>query len=282
MARKPFPPVLRFALLTLLVAAVLYGSAVGYVFANQRRFLYQPDPRPQVIDPDGPPIQQLQLKTTDGETLVAWYLPPEEGQPVFLFFPGNALGLSVYEWRYRLWSERGAGFLAVGYRGFSGSTGKPTEAGLAMDAEAGWDWLAARYPAQRIVINGYSLGTGVAVRLAATHPTARALILEAPYTSTADVARPHFSWIPVDTLLQDRFDSRKLIGSVRMPIMIIHGDRDQTIPFALGEALYAAAPQPKRFLRMEGVDHNNLTTDAEMNAIWTFIGADRPPSNAPQ
>lgn len=274
-ARRPFPPVLRFALLTLLAAAVLYGSAIGYVFANQRRFLYQPDPRPQVIDPDGPPIQRVTLKTADGETLVAWYLPPEAGQPVFLFFPGNALGLSVYEWRYRLWSERGAGFLAVGYRGFSGSTGKPSEAGLAMDAQAAWDWLAARYPAQRIVINGYSLGTGVAVRLAATHQ-ARALVLEAPYTSTVDVARPHFAWAPVDALMQDRFDSRRLIGAVRMPIMIVHGDRDQTIPFALGLALYEAAPAPKRFLRMEGVDHNNLTTDAEMNAIWNFIGADRP------
>lgn len=276
MARRPFPPVLRFALLTLLVAALFYGSAVGYVFANQRRFLYQPDPRPQVIDPDGPPIQRVNLKTSDGETLVAWYLPPVEGQPVFLFFPGNALGLSVYEWRYRLWSERGAGFLAIGYRGFSGSTGKPSEAGLAIDAQAAWDWLSVRYPAHRIVINGYSLGTGVAVRLATTQQ-ARALVLEAPYTSTVDVARPHFAWAPVDVLMQDRFDSRRLIGAVRMPIMIVHGDRDQTIPFALGQALYEAAPSPKRFLRMEGIDHNNLTTDAEMNAIWNFIGADKAP-----
>lgn len=116
----------------------------------------------------------------------------------------------------------------------------------------------------------------MAVRLAATHP-ARALVLEAPYTSTVDVARPHFAWISVDALMRDRFDSRKLIGAVRMPIMIVHGDRDQTIPFALGQALYEAAPPPKRFLRMEGVDHNNLTTDAEMNAIWSFIGADKAP-----
>lgn len=274
-ARKPFPPFLRFALLTVLVAAVLYGGVVGYVFANQRRFLYVPDPRPQVIDPDGPPIQQVALRTSDGETLVGWYLPPEPGQPVFLFFPGNALGLSVYEWRYRLWSERGAGFLAVGYRGFSGSTGKPSEAGLAIDAETAWTWLTARHKPETIVINGYSLGTGVAVRLAATH-RARALVLEAPYTSTVDVARPHFTWIPVDALMQDRFDSRKLIGSVRVPIMIVHGDQDRTIPFALGEALYEAAPSPKRFLRMPGVDHNNLTTDEEMNAIWNFLGADQP------
>lgn len=274
--RKPFPPLLRFALLTVLIAAVFYGSAVAYVFANQRRFLYRPDPRPQVIDPDGPPIRQVALKTADGEALVGWYLPPQAGQPVFLFFPGNALGLSVYDWRYRLWSERGAGFLAVGYRGFSGSTGKPTEAGLAMDAETAWAWLTLRHRPETIVINGYSLGTGVATRLAATHP-ARALVLEAPYTSTVDVARPHFAWFPVDALMQDRFDSRKLIGAVRMPIMIVHGDHDQTIPFALGQALYEASPSPKRFLRMPGVDHNDLTTDAEMNAIWNFLGADQPP-----
>ncbi|HYE44866.1 MAG TPA: alpha/beta hydrolase [Caulobacter sp.] len=261
-------------IVTLMLVAI-YAFGIGYIYANQRRYLYYPDPKPQVIDPDGPAIQQVSLRTADGETLVAWYLPPEVDQPVFLFFPGNALGLGVYDWRYRLWSERGAGFLAVGYRGFSGSTGSPSEKGLTLDAEAAYGWLAARYPADRIVINGFSLGTGVAVRLATRKP-GRALILEAPYTSAVDVARPHFAWAPVDWLMHDKFDSRSLIGQVRMPVMIVHGDRDQTIPFALGQALYEAAPPPKRFLRMEGVDHNGLTTDAEMNAIWNFIGADRP------
>jgi fermentation-respiration switch protein FrsA (DUF1100 family) len=266
---------LKAAVIVALVLAAIWACGVGYIYANQRRYLYYPDPKPQVIDPDGPAIQAVQLRTADGETLVAWWLPPEEGQPVFLFFPGNALGLSVYDWRYRLWSERGAGFLAVGYRGFSGSTGKPSEKGLTLDAEAAYGWISSRYPADRIVINGYSLGTGVAVRLATKQP-ARALVLEAPYTSTVDVARPRMLWAPVDLLMHDKFDSRSLIGQVRMPVMIIHGDRDQTIPFALGEALYEAAPQPKRFLRMQGVDHNGLTTDAAMNTIWTFIGADRP------
>ncbi|WP_205689862.1 alpha/beta hydrolase [Caulobacter sp. SLTY] len=274
-SRSPNRPLIKAAIVVALVLAAVWAAGVGYIYANQRRYLYYPDPRPQVIDPDGPAIQAVRLKTADGESLVGWWLPPEDGQPVFLFFPGNALGLSVYDWRYRLWSERGAGFLALGYRGFSGSTGKPSETGLTLDAETAYSWVAAHYPADRIVINGYSLGTGVAVRLATKRP-ARALVLEAPYTSTVDVARPHMLWAPVDLLMHDKFDSRSLIGEVRMPIMIVHGDRDQTIPFALGQALYEAAPQPKRFLRMEGVDHNGLTTDAEMNAIWSFIGADKP------
>src|SRR5262249_33104414 len=126
------------------------------------------------------------IRTEDGETLVGWYLPPKTTNgargPVFLFFDGNAGRPDVWEHRYRHIEEGGGGFLYLSYRGFSGSTGAPNEAGLYVDARAGYDWLIALgYTASDIVIDGYSLGAGPAAHLAAERP-ARALVLEAPYT----------------------------------------------------------------------------------------------------
>lgn len=274
-SRRSWPTWLRFGLLSLLVAAIFYGSAVAYVFVNQRRYLYYPGVAAQVIDPDGPAIRQVRLKTPDGETLVAWYLPPATAdKPMLLYFNGNGLGLSVQAERWKKIAEEGAGFFAIGYRGYSGSTGKPTEKGLRIDAETAWQWLAARYPPRRIVIEGHSLGTGLAVKLAADHP-ARALILEAPYTSAVEVARTRMSWAPVDWLMLDRYDSRAWIGKVRCPVLILHGDLDTVIPFSQGQTLYGLVKAPKRFERMTGSNHN-LVGDGLYDRVWPFLAQIAP------
>lgn len=277
MARKPFPAWLRFGLLSLLVGAIFYGSAVAYLFVNQRRYLYYPDPRPQVIDPDGPAIQPITLKTSDGETLVAWYLPPTDpAQPVMLFFNGNGNGLAIQKGRWRRIADHGAGFFAVGYRGYSGSTGKPTEAGLRIDAETAWRWLAARYPADRIVIHGFSLGTGLAIKVAAEHP-ARALILEAPYASVVELAEKQIGWAPVGLLMQDRYESRRWAGRVTMPVLVAHGDRDGVIPISQGRMLFGLiASRHKRFLPMRGSDHNTLVRDGLYDQVWPFLARTAP------
>jgi len=273
--RRMMTRIVRLALLSVLVGAVFYGSAVAYVFFNQRRYLYYPGVAAQAIDPAGPAIRQVTLKTPDNETLVAWYLPPaDRDKPMLLYFNGNGLGLSVQSARWREIADEGAGFFAVGYRGYSGSTGTPTEKGLRMDAEAAWQWLAARYPPQRIVIEGYSLGTGLAVKLAAEHP-ARALILEAPYTSAVDVARTQMSWAPVRWLMLDRYESAAWIGKVRCPVLIVHGDQDNVIPFTQGQTLYQLVKAPKRFERMEGSNHN-LVGDGLYDRIWPFLAQVAP------
>ncbi|MBI1404905.1 MAG: alpha/beta hydrolase [Caulobacter sp.] len=268
--------ILRFGLLSLLVAAVFYGSAVAYLFLNQRRYLYYPDPAAQVIDPSGPAIRQVTLKTPDGETLVAWYLPPASAdKPMLLYFNGNGLGLSLQAGRWKRIAEAGAGFFAVGYRGYSGSTGEPSEKGLRIDAETAWRWLAARYPADRIVIQGHSLGSGLAVKLAAEHP-ARALILEAPYTSVVEVAQRRLSWAPVGWLMLDRYNSRAWIGKVKCPVLIVHGDRDSVIPISHGQTLYALARAPKRFVRMRGSEHSTLVRDGLYDRVWPFLAQMAP------
>lgn len=261
----------RVALGAVVVAVLGYIGLCGYLFAVQRSYIYHPVAPGSAEPPaDGPPIQPLTIRTADGERLVAWYLPAQTGRPTILFFNGNAAGLAVQEGRWRRIADQGVGFLAVAYRGYEGSTGTPTEAGLHEDANAAYRWLTRRVPSDDIVIHGFSLGSGVATRLAAEHP-ARALILEAPYTSTADVAARTTPWAPVRWLMLDQYRSIDRIGAVDMPVLILHGDRDSVIPFEMGERLFEAAPRPRTFVRMVGSDHNTLTRDGAYDQIWHFL-----------
>ena len=165
----------RYLAATLAVLATGYIIICALLVFGERQVLYHPQmAQPAVPAADGPPIQVHQITTPDGDRLVGWYLPPQEGQPTFLFFNGNGGSLALSQDRWRRIAEAGVGFLAIGYRGYDGSTGHPTEAGLALDARAAYDWLRQRTPPNDIVIHGYSLGSGVAVRLASGVP-ARAL-----------------------------------------------------------------------------------------------------------
>lgn len=267
---------LKWPLAAAAVLAGFYAVICAVLFFGQRELLYQPGQHGAVQPAaDGPPIQVTHITTSDGERLVAWYLPPQEGQPTILFFNGNAASLAGQEGRWRRIANAGVGFLAIGYRGYEGSTGHPTEAGLALDARAAYDWLRQRTEPNDIVIHGFSLGSGVAVRLASEVP-GRALVLEAPFTSTTDVAARAFPWVPVRLLMRDRFHSDQRIGQVRMPILILHGDADSVIPYDLGQRLYQLAPEPKTFVQMHGSDHNTLTRDGGYNAIWSFLGVASP------
>ena len=259
-----------------IAAIVLIGAYVAIVFAActfQRGLQYFPDPIERGPDPAGPPIQVVRLTTSDGQRLVAWWLPPADGKPVLLFFGGNGDSLSGDRGRFDEAQRVGAGLLAVAYEGYSGSTGSPTEAGLHRDAEAGYAWLAARYPASRIVIEGYSLGSGVAVRLAATHP-AGALILEAPFTSAVDVGAGRMPLLPVRLFMWDRFESRDWIGQVHMPLLIVHGDADDTVPQPFGRELFALSNRPKTFVSLPGASHTDLGLHGLFPQMWKFLGLD--------
>lgn len=249
------------ALMTLAVLALLaYGGACTYLYVKQRDMLYQTphaDIHPNVAEVPG--IQDLRLKTPDGETLQAWYLPPTGDGPVFLFFGGQGRRLDEQSHRYIEMAKRGAGFLALAYRGFSASTGHPSEDGLFMDGLVAYDWLKAHgYDRERILIHGHSLGSGVATYVATQRP-ARGLILEAPFTAASDVGQERYPYFPVQFLMQDKFANRDRIGFVNMPVLIVHGDRDDMIPFAHGQRLYALANEPKTFKRMAGEGHSTLT-----------------------
>jgi uncharacterized protein len=164
----------------------------------------------------------------------------------------------------------GTGLVAVSFRGYAGSSGSPSEAGLLSDAEAAYAFAAQRYAPERIVSWGYSLGTGPAVALAARHRTA-ALILEAPYTSIADVAAAAFPFAPVRWFVRDPFPADRWIADVRAPVLIMHGGRDTTIPIRFGEKLYDFAHQPKQMVRFPDAAHNDLDSFGTTDVARAFL-----------
>lgn len=261
---------LRAVGLALCVVFALYALIVAVVFFQQREFLYPIVAGAAVPEAGGPRIQVVHIDTPDRERLTGWYLPPQHGRPTLLFFNGQGGGLSFQTGRWQRIADEGVGFLAIGYRGHDGSTGKPSEAGLRIDARAAYDWLAQRTPPDDIVIHGFSLGTGVAVRLATERP-ARALVLEAPYTSTADLAAKSFPWLPVRWLMLDQYRSRDIIDQVSMPILIVHGDGDVVIPFSQGKTLFDLARSPRRLVRVTGSNHSTLPRDGLYDHIWRFL-----------
>jgi fermentation-respiration switch protein FrsA (DUF1100 family) len=152
-------------------------------------------------------------------------------------------------------AEAGMGLLAIEYRGYASSTGSPSEHGLKLDGEAAYAAAIAWGVApERIVALGESLGSGVAVALAARHKVG-ALVLDSPYSSIADVAAAAYWFVPVRALLRDPFHNDLLIGLVQAPTLIVHGTKDVVVPIRFGEKLFALANPPKEFWRVEGATH---------------------------
>src|SRR5581483_1281083 len=164
----------------------------------------------------------------------------------------------------------GFGLLALSYRGYGGSTGKPTEGGLLLDAAAAYDFAAARYPNGRIVLWGESLGTGVAVALAAVRRTA-GLILDAPFTSAADIGASAYPFIPVRWFIKDAFRSDERIGQVRAPLLVLHGEQDRIVPVSFGERLFSLANEPKRMVRFPRAGHVDLDDHGAPEAVRSFL-----------
>ena len=262
----------RFRLLALTVLA-LYACALAVLFVNQRSLLYPASDRRATASEAGlVGFQDLVLTTPDGERLVAWWKPPQPGKALILYFHGNGGSLWNRRFRAQALTASGRGLLMVSYRGYSGSTGAPTETGLHSDARTAYDWVAQSYAASRLVAYGESLGTGVAVKLASGQSLA-GLILDAPYTSTADVASLIYWYVPVGWLMLDQFRSLETIQAVKAPILILHGTDDRIIPFAFGRQLFDAASEPKRFVRIEGGNHARNLEQGGMAAVEEFLAA---------
>ena len=261
-------------LLKWLVPLVLIGYLCGLValFLLQRTFVF-PIPPVGRTSPQAagfPQAEEHILTTSDGEKVIVWYVPAKPGHAVVLFFHGNGDFLAGRVDRFRGITADGTGLVALSYRGYAGSTGAPSEEGLLNDAAAAYAFTAARYKADRIVVWGFSLGTGVAVAVAADHPVGK-LILEAPYTSIADIAGARFRLVPVHWLLRDPFRSDERIGRVNAPLLIMHGEKDPVISIHFGERLFALAHEPKQFVRFPDGGHENLDNYGAIETARRFI-----------
>lgn len=269
----------RAVISIVIVFASLYLGVAGLLYVYQRDYLYFPDVQRPVALAGVSSLREIELVTSDGLRLLAWYVPPPEGKPLLLYFHGNGGNIGYRASRLSRFADAGLGVLMPEYRGYGGNEGQPSETGFYADAMAATDFLQAEgFGAERIIVYGASLGTGVATRVASEHEFA-ALILEAPYTSITAMAVRQFSNMPVSLMLIDRFDSLSRIAQVRSPILIFQGELDQIVPPALGRELFAAAPEPKEFWSVPEGGHDDLYSYGAAEAVLDFLRRHVPAVN---
>ena len=253
-------------------AVVAYGALVGGLYIFQRQLLYLPDrTRPELLGLEKLGVREVTLSTEDGLSLLSWYLPGRPGRPIIVYLHGNGGHIGYRAERLLRLAREGYGVLMAEYRGYGGNPGTPSEAGFYADGRAALGFLdRERVAPNRLVLYGESLGSGVAVELAAQHQIA-ALILEAPPTSVAEVAQCHFPFVPAARLVTDRFDSLSRIAKVRAPILVLHGERDRVVPVRYGRALLDAAPEPKEGWFAPEAGHEDLARYGGLDVVVAFI-----------
>jgi len=249
--REPLPGIL-YAMRSLLplvgAAAVAYGVLCVWVFSTQRQQIYFPTPASEA-----PAAQAIWLES-QGERIKVWVVP-RPGSRALLYFGGNAEDVAGSVERFAdAFPDRSLYF--VNYRGYGGSSGRPSEAGLVADALAVFDHVQREHP--EVAVVGRSLGSGVAVQLAAERPVER-MVLVTAFDSLANVAREYFRWLPVGLLMRDRYESAPRAPQVSAPVLVVIAGEDEIIPRKRSEALAAAfAPGQARVVVVPSVGHNTL------------------------
>jgi fermentation-respiration switch protein FrsA (DUF1100 family) len=261
------------------VDAILYllGGYLAFVLGMavfQRHLMYYPSDS-WAYSPAESHAEAVSYQTADHLVLRSWYAPPKNGNPVFVLFHGNAGNISDRAFKQKYFAEHGYGFLLAEYRGYGGNPGKPSEAGFYNDGRAAISWLMheKKINENRIVIFGESIGCGVASQMAVEFKGAKALVLEAPFTSAIDEAGDVYPWLgPFKYLTLDRYDNISKAAHFEMPVLIINGTDDKVIPPKHGKTLYnAVASKIKQHELLKGGGHNNLAEFGLLLQIENFI-----------
>jgi len=261
----------------LMAAAIAYAAILLLVFLFQPRLVYFPQvdreltttPRATGLD-----YEEVSLHTADGVKLHGWWVPARDARGAVVMMHGNAGNISHRIGYLTMFNRLGYSMLLFDYRGYGKSGGSPSEEGTYRDAEAAWQHLteARKLNPRDIVVLGESLGGGVATWLAAKYPP-RALVLASTFTSVPDLGAQIYPWLPVRLLARIEYDSLHRIGQIQAPVLIAHSRDDDVIPFAHGQALFAAAREPKQFLELAG-GHNSgflFMRDEWIAAVGAFL-----------
>lgn len=242
-----------------LILLVGYALVVGLIYLTQDRLIYMPSSNvvgsPANI---GLEYEDVALETEDGVQLHGWYLPgPEDDAPVLLFLHGNAGNIGHRLESLEQFHHLGLAVLIIDYRGYGKSQGRPHEEGTYEDARAAWNWLREHleYEPEEIVLFGRSLGAAVAARLAETKSPA-AVILEAAFTSAADLGAEVYPWLPVRALIRHEYDVLGRVGAIAAPVLFAHAREDEIVPFAHAERLLEASGDGAQLMEMDG-GHND-------------------------
>jgi len=261
--------VMLISSLVLVYAAVCAGAYFG-----NRLLMYFPDPTriaPVEVGLNG--VNEIELAVANNVVLIAWHAPAKDDKPTILYFHGNAANAASRAAKIETIRENGFGVFYLNNRGYGGSGGRPTEEDNVADAIAAYDHLIRfGMPASKIVAYGESLGSGQAVRLAAAKPVA-AVVLEAPLTSTVDVARSTYFWLPLGLLITDKYNNERNICLVQAPVLVLHGAQDAVIPTEMGQQVYRAANEPKRIELFPRGTHENLFDEGAWDKTQAFLAS---------
>lgn len=270
-AEKPKPPgrliwrVLRSVVLIYFLVAVI-------VFLFQRKLQYIPDRSSPAIPSGKPDFQEVTLTTSDNCRIKCWYWPARDKESTtVVYFHGNAGHRGHRMDQMEEFSRRGFGVFIFDYRGYGGSEGSPSESGLYLDAEAVLAWVE-KNTNDSCIYFGESLGCGVAVEMA-TRKKPIALILQSGYSSLADVGQKAYPFLPVGLLMRDKYECMDKVKNISCPLLMVHGEKDNIIPPALGKKLFEVASEPKKWVLIRGFGHNNLGPWNYIKNLEEFLNA---------
>ena len=236
----------KYILQLFLIIFFCYFFVLVYLYFYQRNLLYLPNENNNSGDKISVDIKKVKIPTSDNIELLGWYHEKNlTDHKTLVYFHGNAGSLENRIHKLNHFKDMNINFLIIAWRGFSGNNGKPTEQGLYIDGKSAIDWLIKKgVDEKNLILYGESLGTGVATHLAQNKNYA-GVILETPFTSMIDTAKKFYPYIPVSLLLKDKFENYKKIKNINTPILVMHGEVDQIVPFFMGKKIYELANKPK-------------------------------------
>ena len=255
-----------------LIIFFIYILILVFLYFNQRNLLYHPNENNYSGDKIAVDIKKVTILTSDNIELLGWYHEKNiKDFKTIIYFHGNAGSLENRIHKLNHFHEMNVNFLIVAWRGFSGNNGNPSEQGLYVDGKSAIDWLIKKgVDEKNLILYGESLGTGVATHLAQNRSFA-GVILETPFTSMIDAAKIFYPYIPVNLLLKDKFENYKKIKNINSPILVMHGEIDQIVPFSMGKKIYALANEPKYSYFTKYDDHMMEFDEKLVYALELFL-----------
>ena len=251
---------------------VIYASVLVLLFIFQRNLMYHPDENNYFGDKLEVNIEKVKIKTSDNIDLLGWFHKKDlKRLKTIVYFHGNAGKLENRIHKLNHFKDMDVNFLIIAWRGFSGNEGKPSEEGLYIDGNSAIMWLKnLGLSEEDIIIYGESLGTGIATEIAQNNNFA-GLVLETPFTSMIEAAKNFYPYIPVGLLLKDKYKNNIKIKNINIPVLVMHGEADQIVPFWMGEKIYEIANQPKYSYFTKYDDHMMEFDENLVLALKTFI-----------
>jgi hypothetical protein len=255
-----------------LIIFFLYFLVLVFLYFYQRNLLYHPNENNYSGDKISVDIKKVKIPTSDNIELLGWYHEKNlKDYKTVIYFHGNAGSLENRIHKLNHFQDININFLIIAWRGFSGNDGKPSEQGLYVDGKSAIYWLTKKgIEEKNLILYGESLGTGVVTHLAQNKSFA-GVILETPFTSMIDVAKIVYPYIPVNLLLKDKFENYKKIKNINSPILIMHGEADQIVPFSMGKKIYEIANKPKYSYFTKYDDHMMEYDENLVLALKSFL-----------